>query len=761
MVMQMIQVLVFTTMITIISLLFSLKETAASMAKPGCPEICGNVSIVYPFGIGKGCYLDKRFEITCNNSSLPRPVFHPDEENEAEVLHMSLEFMRIRDWTSPVCYANYTSEGRSSVQFVFNPLKPFSYSHTENKFIGIGCDIFVYIGDSNTTNSIVKNYISGCVSVCNGQGWSWLDTNYSCSGIGCCQTTFPEDLSIFEIRVGNMSTWADGGDWPSNQCSLILIAEKNFSEFHQFDVSFSNVNKTYFYPSVLNWAIGNKSCHEARKRGDYACGSNSRCVNSKKGNGYTCQCNSGYRGNPYLPDGCVDVDECMEPNNTLCKKGAFCINTNGSYYCNCPYGYLYRDDDNHEHECARNKGKLKAAIFVSSGIGIALVLIILLVIGFWLHQELKKRKKNKLKQKFFKKNGGLLLQQQISSTSSIGSVEKTELYTIEELEKATDNFNASRVLGKGGHGKVYKGVLLDGSIVAIKKSIIVDERQVVEFVNEVFILSQINHRHIVKLLGCCLESEVPLLVYEYVSNSTLSHHLHNQDHASTLSWEKRLRIADEIAGALAYLHSYASLAILHRDIKSSNILLDENFRAVVSDFGLSRPIANEKTHLTTLVQGTFGYLDPEYFRSGQFTDKSDVYAFGVVLAEILTCEKVISSSRLEESLAIHFRLAMKQDCLLEILDKVIVDEGQKVAIPAVANLAKRCLKLSGKKRPTMREIAAELDKLRTMERTLPQQTSLDNYTVSGRSYSYASTSAVTEEYVLQDQEFPKPDSMTA
>ena len=168
-----------------------------------------------------------------------------------------------------------------------------------------------------------------------------------------------------------------------------------------------------------------------------------------------------------------------------------------------------------------------------------------------MHLELEKRKKNKLRQKFFKKNGGLLLKQQISSTSK-GGVEKTKLYTIEELEKATDNFNAGRVLGKGGHGKVYKGMLLDGSIMAIKKSIIVEERQVVEFVYEVFILCQINHRHIVKLLGCCLESEVPLLVYEYVSNSTLSHHLHNQDHASTLSWEKRLRIADEIAGAVAF-----------------------------------------------------------------------------------------------------------------------------------------------------------------------------------------------------------------
>ena len=397
---------------------------------------------------------------------------------------------------------------------------------------------------------------------------------------------------------------------------------------------------------------------------------------------------------------------------------------------------------------------------IHSGIGIAVVLLILLAVGFWLHRQLEERKKNKLKQKLFKRNGGLLLQQQITSSGK-GSVEKTKLYTIEELEKATDNFNASRVLGRGGHGTVYKGMLLDGSIVAIKKSIIVDERQVVTFVNEVFILSQINHRHIVKLLGCCLESEVPLLVYEYVSNSTLSHHLHDRNCESKLSWEKRLRIADEIAGALAYLHTYASPAILHRDIKSSNILLDEHFRAVVSDFGLSRSITHEKTHLTTLVQGTFGYLDPEYFRSGQFTDKSDVYAFGVVLAELLTGEKVICSSRSEESLATHFRLAMKQNCLFEILDKVILDEGQKEEILAVARLTKICLKLGGKKRPTMKEIAADLDRLRrTVEQQSLQRTCQDNSSVSVRSYTYASTSAVTEEYILEDEDYPKPYRMT-
>ncbi|KAL0326552.1 UNVERIFIED_CONTAM: Wall-associated receptor kinase-like 5 [Sesamum angustifolium] len=200
-----------------------------------------------------------------------------------------------------------------------------------------------------------------------------------------------------------------------------------------------------------------------------------------------------------------------------------------------------------------------------------------------------------------------------------------------------------------------------------------------------------HHRHIVKLLGCCLETEVPLLVYEYISNGTLSHHLHDEPNSSSFSWENRLRIAAEVSGALAYMHSYASTAIFHRDVKSSNILLDENYKAVVSDFGLSRSVPIDKTHLTTLVGGTFGYLDPGYFSSGKLNDKSDVYAFGVVLAEILTGQKAVSIED-DQGLAFRFRSAIKDDSLFHNLDKVLVSEGKEDEILAVAKLAKRCLK---------------------------------------------------------------------
>ncbi|KAL6206514.1 hypothetical protein ACLB2K_023762 [Fragaria x ananassa] len=257
-------------------------------------------------------------------------------------------------------------------------------------------------------------------------------------------------------------------------------------------------------------------------------------------------------------------------------------------------------------------------------------------------------------------------------------------------------------------------MLTDGRIVAVKKSKIVDGSEIADFINEIVILSQINHRHVVQLLGCCLETEIPLLVYEYLPNGTLSHYIHNQDQEFPLTWETRLRISIEVAGALSYLHSSASCPIYHRDIKAANILLDDKDRAKVADFGTSRSVSIDHTHLTTLVHGTFGYLDPEYFHSSQFTDKSDVYSFGVVLAELLTGQKPVSVTRSQESrsLAAYFLLSMEQNLLFHILDDQVINDGGKEVITAVANLARRCLNMKGKKRPTMKEVAVELERIR-------------------------------------------------
>ncbi|KAM7481468.1 hypothetical protein LguiB_006051 [Lonicera macranthoides] len=319
----------------------------------------------------------------------------------------------------------------------------------------------------------------------------------------------------------------------------------------------------------------------------------------------------------------------------------------------------------------------------------------------------------KLKQKFFKRNGGFLLQKQLTSGEE-GNVEKTKLFTSKELEKATDRYNESRILSQGGQGTVYKGMLTDGRIVAVKKSTKVDEGQLDQFINEVVILSQINHRNVVRLHGCCLETEVPLLVYEFIPNGTLFQYIHDQNEDFPLTWDVRLRIAIEVAAAFSYLHSAASMPIYHRDIKSTNILLDDKYNAKVADFGTSRSISVDQTHLTTRVLGTCGYVDPEYFQSNQFTEKSDVYSFAVVLVELLTGQKPISSTRSDEmrSLSTYFLQAMEENRVFDIIDKRVKNKSLKKEITRVANIARRCLDLNGRKRPTMKEVVVELESIR-------------------------------------------------
>jgi len=366
-----------------------------------------------------------------------------------------------------------------------------------------------------------------------------------------------------------------------------------------------------------------------------------------------------------------------------------------------------------KHQHARHSRK-KIIMFPFVYAGVSMSLVALLVGSFYAYLALKKRKLIKLKEQFFQQNGGLLLQQQLVRHG--GSTETTKVFTVEELNEATNNFDEGKILGQGGQGTVYKGVLQDKRIVAIKKSKISDPNQIEPFINEVIVLSQINHRNVVKLLGCCLETEVPLLVYEFIPNGTVYEHLHDQNPTLKLTWKTRLRIAKETAGVLAYLHSAASTPIIHRDVKSSNILLDRNLTAKVSDFGASRIVPLDHSQIKTLVQGTWGYLDPEYFHTSQLTEKSDVYSFGVVLAELVTGKKTLSFSRpeLDRNLALYFVSSMREGQLLHILDKNI-DEANIEQLKEVAVIAERCLRVKGEERPTMKEVATELEGILVIE----------------------------------------------
>jgi len=353
-----------------------------------------------------------------------------------------------------------------------------------------------------------------------------------------------------------------------------------------------------------------------------------------------------------------------------------------------------------------------------SVVGVGSSIIFLLVLGFLLHWHYVNRQVAKMRSTFFRQNGGLILHQRLSKRDA--PVDVIKIFTAEELKKATNNYSQNNITGRGGFGVVYKGKLPNNQAVAIKKSLKVDSSQIEQFINEVLVLSQVNNRNVVKLLGCCLETEVPVLVYEFIRNGTLHDHLHgDQRKASLLSWDIRLRIATEVAQVLAYLHTTISTPIIHRDIKSMNILLDENYVAKVSDFGTSRLVPMNKQQVATMVQGTHGYLDPEYMQTGELNEKSDVYSFGVVLLELLTGRKALSFvvPQNERVLANHFLLKFndKEQSILDIVDEKIKDseatEQLIEQLTRTAILARRCVQLKGEDRPDMKEVAMELEDL--------------------------------------------------
>jgi serine/threonine protein kinase len=288
-----------------------------------------------------------------------------------------------------------------------------------------------------------------------------------------------------------------------------------------------------------------------------------------------------------------------------------------------------------------------------------------------------------------------------------------EIFSEEALQRATNRFSEQQVIGHGGHGKVYKGVIKGEMEVAVKKCMTIDEQQKKEFGKEMLILSQINHRNIVKLLGCCLEVEVPMLVYEFVPNGTLFHLIHG-NRSRHISLDTRLKIAHESADALAYLHSCASPPILHGDVKSTNILLNGDLTVKVSDFGASILAPTDESQFVTLVQGTCGYLDPEYMQTCQLTDKSDVYSFGVVLLELLTRKKAfnLQGPEHEKSLSMAFLYAMKENKLEDIMDDEIKNNENLEVLEEIAELARQCLEMCSVNRPSMKEVADKLDRLR-------------------------------------------------
>ncbi|KAM0873282.1 hypothetical protein ACQ4PT_038180 [Festuca glaucescens] len=318
-------------------------------------------------------------------------------------------------------------------------------------------------------------------------------------------------------------------------------------------------------------------------------------------------------------------------------------------------------------------------------------------------------------------------------------------FSFDELKNCTKNFSEDHEIGSGGYGKVYKGTIADGTSVAIKRAEYGSKQGAVEFKTEIELLSRVHHRNLVSLIGFCYEQGEQMLVYEYVSNGTLRENL--QARGIYLDWKNRLRIALGSARGLAYLHELADPPIIHRDVKSTNILLDDNLKAKVADFGLSKLVADtEKGHVSTQVKGTLGYLDPEYYMTQQLSEKSDVYSFGVVMLELLSARLPISKGTY---IVREFRVAIDPNDhdyygLQGTIDPAIHDATKSAGFRRFVQLAMECVEESASRRPTMGSVVKEIETMIHNEGLSSSSSSVTEFEHAGQAaavpYSNSSSS---------------------
>ncbi|XP_028090155.1 probable leucine-rich repeat receptor-like serine/threonine-protein kinase At3g14840 isoform X1 [Camellia sinensis] len=289
----------------------------------------------------------------------------------------------------------------------------------------------------------------------------------------------------------------------------------------------------------------------------------------------------------------------------------------------------------------------------------------------------------------------------------------TGSFTLRQIKAATKNFDVANKVGEGGFGSVYKGLLLDGTVIAVKQLSSKSKQGNREFVNEIGMISALQHPNLVKLYGCCIEEDQLLLVYEYMENNSLARALFGpEEHRLTLDWPTRNRICIGIAKGLAYLHEESRLKIVHRDIKATNVLLDKNLNPKISDFGLAKLDEEENTHISTRIVGTYGYMAPEYAMWGHLTDKADVYSFGVVALEIVSGRSATSSYRRKEDsfnlLALALDLKEKGN-LMELVDPRLESDFNKEQVMVMLNVALLCTNATAAIRPTMSSVVSMLE----------------------------------------------------
>lgn len=381
--------------------------------------------------------------------------------------------------------------------------------------------------------------------------------------------------------------------------------------------------------------------------------------------------------------------------------------TNQTYKPPKDFGPYYFIASPYPFPDASRGSSMSTGVVVGIGIGCGLLVMSLVGVGIYAIRQKKRAEKAIGLSKPFaswapsgKDSGG------------VPQLKGARWFSYEELKRCTYNFTESNEIGSGGYGKVYRGMLSDGQVVAIKRAQQGSMQGGLEFKTEIELLSRVHHKNLVGLVGFCFEQGEQMLVYEYMPNGTLRECLSGKS-GIYLDWRRRLRIALGSARGLAYLHELANPPIIHRDVKSTNILLDENLTAKVADFGLSKLVSDSsKGHVSTQVKGTLGYLDPEYYMTQQLTEKSDVYSFGVVMLELIAAKQPIEKGKY---IVREVRMAMDRNDeehygLKEIMDPGLRNMGGNlVGFGRFLEVAMQCVEESATERPTMSEVVKAIE----------------------------------------------------
>ncbi|XP_038895671.1 G-type lectin S-receptor-like serine/threonine-protein kinase SD1-13 isoform X2 [Benincasa hispida] len=342
-----------------------------------------------------------------------------------------------------------------------------------------------------------------------------------------------------------------------------------------------------------------------------------------------------------------------------------------------------------------------------------ILVFIIIAVSFWWKWRTHKREKKIITTMTNKKGKKILkLTREDDMIEDDIKLEELPLYDFEKLAIATNNFDINNKLGQGGFGLVYKGNLLNGQEIAIKRLSRASNQGYEEFINEVRVISKLQHRNLVRLYGCCIEGEEKILIYEYMPNLSLDAFIFGSAKQELLDWRKRFNIIDGIARGLLYLHRDSRLKIIHRDLKASNILLDKDLNPKISDFGMARIFCGNEAQANTLrVVGTYGYMSPEYAMQGQFSEKSDVFSFGVLLLEIISGRRNTEFYHHEEAISLlgfAWKLWM-EDNLITMIEPTIYESCYQQEILRCIEVGLLCVQEFVNDRPNISTIISMLN----------------------------------------------------